>query len=641
MHSLPTLLACAILATAIACRAAPGLANLSTRAVAGTGAEVLTAGFVVGPGANKPFLIRAIGPTLAQHGLASPLADPELRLLDAAGAVIATNDDWQSQDAATMAGCGAFPLPPGSKDAALVVSLAPGNYTAQALPANGAATGLGLIEIYEVGPSDSRLLNLSARARVDTGLNLMISGLIIPPGASNRRLLIRAAGPALKGFQLSDTLVNPTLVVTDAEGRTLVANDDWGTPVGAAAASASLVATAAERAGAFPLAAGSRDAALIVELPPGSYGVQVRGAENTTGLAIVETYDITGIDLTSVADPAGIATAGNGETIPHPSSTKTYAVVDGARTISVPAAMAYVPGGSFTFGTGTTAGTRTIEGFCIGKFEVTNAEYKAFLDATGARSFPAHWSNGTYPEGKAAHPVLYVSLTSALAYCRWVSQLTGWNVSIPTAEQWEKAARGPGAYLFPWGNSLDATYSTATKTLVTRCNFNAVVAAYYLASFPDLVVIYNDSHSPYFGTTTTVSRIAAFDTSGTATYLSISSSGAVSAWVNHDTYTGFIYTDLFDRLNAVGGTTSPVGSYEDGRSAYGCYDMAGNVWEWTSTQITATNGAEAGLLVNDVRGGSWYATGNSCRAIGQGEGRSASGNYNTVGFRIVVTPPAP
>jgi formylglycine-generating enzyme required for sulfatase activity len=136
-----------------------------------------------------------------------------------------------------------------------------------------------------------------------------------------------------------------------------------------------------------------------------------------------------------------------------------------------------------------------------------------------------------------------------------------------------------------------------------------------------------------------VSRIAAFDTSGSPTYLSISSSGAVSGWVNHDTYTGFIYTDLFDRLNAAGGTTSPVGSYENGRSAYGCYDMAGNVWEWTSTLITATNGAEAGQLVNDIRGGSWYATGNSCRAIGQGEGRSASGNYNTVGFRIVVTPP--
>jgi len=84
-----------------------------------------------------------------------------------------------------------------------------------------------------------------------------------------------------------------------------------------------------------------------------------------------------------------------------------------------------------------------------------------------------------------------------------------------------------------------------------------------------------------------------------------------------------------------------VGSYPEGVSSYGCYDMAGNLWNWTATIITARTGAEVGKHVNEIRGGSWYATGNSCRSIGIGEGRAASGVYNTVGFRIVRNALAP
>jgi formylglycine-generating enzyme required for sulfatase activity len=137
-----------------------------------------------------------------------------------------------------------------------------------------------------------------------------------------------------------------------------------------------------------------------------------------------------------------------------------------------------------------------------------------------------------------------------------------------------------------------------------------------------------------------VDRIAGYDGEGNPTYLSVGANGSVRGWVNHVTYTGFIYTDLFSSLNAAGGNTTPVGSYEAGKSAYGCYDMAGNVWNWCDTTIVASNGAEKGKRVNEIRGGSWYATGSSCRSVSIGEGRAATGAYNTVGFRIVMLPAA-
>jgi formylglycine-generating enzyme required for sulfatase activity len=340
------------------------------------------------------------------------------------------------------------------------------------------------------------------------------------------------------------------------------------------------------------------------------------------------------------ASPAGdfLTKAADGTGIPHPTSTRTDPVTDGTRTILVPEAMVYVPAGDYTVGTGSGAKTAHLDGYCIGRFDVTNAEYKAFLDATGSRRHPSYWTGGTYPEGKANHPVVYVSLTDALAYADWVSKGTGWKVTIPTSDRWEKAARGPKGYLYPWGNTPDTTY--ANGVLTSKSNFNAVTAAYYLTNHPKMPVTYNNKKSKYFGTRTTVDRIAGYDDAGNPTYLSVGAHGSVRGWVSHATYTGFIYTDLFTALNAAGGNTSAVGSYEAGKSAYGCCDMAGNVWNWCDTRIVATNGAEKGRTVNEIRGGSWYAMGNSCRSVAIGEGRSAAGAYNTVGFRIAMLPAA-
>jgi formylglycine-generating enzyme required for sulfatase activity len=112
----------------------------------------------------------------------------------------------------------------------------------------------------------------------------------------------------------------------------------------------------------------------------------------------------------------------------------------------------------------------------------------------------------------------------------------------------------------------------------------------------------------------------------------------VRGWINHSDYTGFVYTDLFQSLSAEGGFTSPVDLYPDGKSPYGCFDKAGNSWDWTSSEIIAANGAERGRTVNAIRGGSWYANKNSCRTDFRGEGRQPHGVYNTVGFRLVAEP---
>lgn len=331
-----------------------------------------------------------------------------------------------------------------------------------------------------------------------------------------------------------------------------------------------------------------------------------------------------------------ISKAANGAGIPHPTSKKTYTVTDAGHQIAVPESMVYVPAGDFTFGTGPNAKRVHLDGYCIGKFSVTNAEYKAFLDATGSKRFPSYWAGGTFPEGKANHPVAYVSLTDATTHVEWVSKQTGWKVVIPTAEQWEKAARGPQGFLYPWGNSPEVEFREGK--LSSKFNFNAVTAAQFLQSNPKKAVTYDNSKSKYFGTKTTVDQIAGYDEAGKATVLSVGPNGSVRGWVSHSTYTGFIYTDLFTSLNKAGGNTSAVGSYETGKSGYGCYDMAGNVWNWCDTKIVATNGAEKGKTVNEIRGGSWYATGNSCKSVSIGEGRAATGAYNTVGFRIAMLP---
>ena len=272
----------------VAAAAEPGttgtarLVNIATRAVVGGTAGTPIPGFVLSGASARPMLVRAVGPTLGGFGVAGVLADPRFTLLSGTTAV-ATNDNWLAADGAAMAGAGAFALAPGSKDAAVVMTLAPGAYTAP-VTATDNGTGIALLEIYDASTATTAaVLNASTRAYVGTGEGVLIPGFVVG-GTGTLRLLIRAVGPGLAAFGVTGTLADPT--ITLYRGSTVLAsNDNWS-----AAGNATDIATTTTAVGAFALADGSRDAVILTTLVPGSYTAVVSGVGGTSGTALVELY---------------------------------------------------------------------------------------------------------------------------------------------------------------------------------------------------------------------------------------------------------------------------------------------------------------------------------------------------------------
>ena len=268
------------------------LVNFSARAISGPGDQTLIVGFVIA-GNGKNLLVRGIGPTLASYGVTNVLADPMLTLYDLTGA-IATNDDWQvtasgqasgALIASTAARVGAFPLVSGSKDSALLLMVNNGVHTTSMVRPNS-TTGVALTEIYDIdAPSATRLVNVSARMNVSAGEGALIAGFVIS-GNAPKTVLIRAVGPTLSSYGVSGVLTDP--MITVYSGATAMAtNDNWET----GSSTSAQISSASAQVGAFPLVAGSKDAALLVTLAPGAYSVQVTGVGNPAGIALIEVYD--------------------------------------------------------------------------------------------------------------------------------------------------------------------------------------------------------------------------------------------------------------------------------------------------------------------------------------------------------------
>ncbi|MBL9202230.1 MAG: delta-60 repeat domain-containing protein [Opitutaceae bacterium] len=269
------------------------LGNLSVRSVAGTGAATLAAGYI-SSGGNTTVLARAAGPALAQFGVANPLADPRLALFQGA-AVVATNDNWSAEPdnliASTASRLSAFPFPIGSRDAALIATTPAGARTVQ-VTGGELLPGVALLELYHAGTApvsarSPRFTNFSARSSTGNGSETLIAGFTLN-GDSSRNVLIRAAGPALTKFGVSGALADP--VLTLFRGSTVVArNDQWedGT-----AEDVFLRREAVAATGAFPFDAAAKDSALVVTLPPGQYTAHVTGTGNSTGIALVEFYEV-------------------------------------------------------------------------------------------------------------------------------------------------------------------------------------------------------------------------------------------------------------------------------------------------------------------------------------------------------------
>lgn len=260
------------------------LVNLSSRSTVGSTGEKLVTGFVISGDGPKEILIRAVGPTLGKLGVIGELSRPRLELFDAQRTLIASNDQWSPALSDAFARIGAAPLGENSLDAALRVSLPPGAYNAEVTGVDG-ARGVVLVEVYELDHT-SRLINLSTRAQVTTDDGILLSGLVVA-GSGSRRVLIRAAGPALKTLGLQNTLADPAITLLDSKGAVIATSDNWDE--GGLNAE---IRAATSVVGAGPFADGSRDAAMVIDLAPGVYSLRVNGSENTTGLVLLELYDI-------------------------------------------------------------------------------------------------------------------------------------------------------------------------------------------------------------------------------------------------------------------------------------------------------------------------------------------------------------
>lgn len=229
-------------------------------------------------GGEKPVLVRAVGPGLAAFGVPDTMPDPRLGLYEGS-VLVESNDNWGGGQAliTSFASVGAFALPGDSKDAALVRAVQGG----RTVQISGPTAGGVLVEAYDAGSGNTaRLTNVSARNRVGTGGDILIAGITIS-GTSSKTVVIRAVGPTLASFGVPGVLADPKLEVYSGSTK-IEENDSW---------SASL-APEFSRVGAFPLVAGSKDAALVVTLPPGGYTIQVRGSDGGTGEALIEVYEL-------------------------------------------------------------------------------------------------------------------------------------------------------------------------------------------------------------------------------------------------------------------------------------------------------------------------------------------------------------
>jgi hypothetical protein len=261
------------------------LINVSVRTFPGTGSATLIAGFVT-QGGPSSVLVRGVGPALSQYTSAQVFSDPLLSCyVSGNSTAVLTNDDWGGSTTLKnlFTQVGAFSFPDGSKDAAIATTLQPNVYSAVV---TGPGTGLALAEVYDTDTTSAgRIVNLSARTQVGAGDAVLIAGFVIG-GSGQKQLLIRGIGPALTPYGVTGALVDPRIDLYVAGGTTPIqSNDDWA---GATALTAAFNAT-----GAFALPnANSKDSAMIVTLNPGAYSVILSGVGNTTGVGLIELYEM-------------------------------------------------------------------------------------------------------------------------------------------------------------------------------------------------------------------------------------------------------------------------------------------------------------------------------------------------------------
>lgn len=254
------------------------LLNISTRMQVGTEDNVLIGGFILTGNVPKKVILRAIGPSLVGAGLTGVLQNPTLELRDSAGLLVASNDDWQDTQAGEII---ASTLQPSDDlESAIVETLPLGSYTV-ILSGSAAETGIGLVEVYDLDSDlDAKLANISTRGRVMTGDDVMIGGIIVGGGSGGANVIVRAIGPSLTAAGVNGALADPTLELHDGNGTVIGANDNWRDEQETEIVASSLAPN------------DDLESAILQTLLPGGYTAIVRGAGETTGVGLVEAYDI-------------------------------------------------------------------------------------------------------------------------------------------------------------------------------------------------------------------------------------------------------------------------------------------------------------------------------------------------------------
>jgi hypothetical protein len=263
------------------------LANISTRVQVGTGNDALIAGFIVTGMQAKKVMVRGVGPSLTPLGVSAALVDPTLELHDSSGGLIASNDNWQTtqiggainaSQVSQIQGSGLAPT--NAAESAIIATLSPGAYTA-VLRGKSNTTGVGVVEAYDLDQvSTSKLANISTRGFVQTGDKVLIGGLIVA-GDIPRSVVIRAIGPSLGPLGITNPLADPILEVHDGNGTLIDSNDNWMDSAQSASIQAARLAPS-----------GTLESAIMGNFSPGAYTAIVQGKNNTTGVALVEAYDL-------------------------------------------------------------------------------------------------------------------------------------------------------------------------------------------------------------------------------------------------------------------------------------------------------------------------------------------------------------
>lgn len=253
-----------------------GLVNISSRLSIGAGETQAIAGFIISANEPKDVLMRAIGPSLTQFGVAGVLANPALEIHDQTGALIASNNDWQDSQKTAIEASGLAPA--NAAEAAVRLILAPGAYTA-VMSGGTDGGGIGLVEVYDLNPaSDSKLANISTRGFVGAQDEVMIGGFIIGGATGYSKVIVRALGPSLAPLGVSGALADPALELHDANGALLTANDNWEE-------TQALDLQATALAPSDP-----HESAILGWFTPGAYTAVVRGNTEQSGVGLIEVY---------------------------------------------------------------------------------------------------------------------------------------------------------------------------------------------------------------------------------------------------------------------------------------------------------------------------------------------------------------